>query len=199
MSEYRDIAINLHQEATDLLNDESIWHQFRQSGELHAAGSYALDLLVWRDLDLYYEPNDIEEGLQAFAKACEHLIMHKQVRRIKLEKSFSKINPFLPEGTYLGIKIETSDTITWKVDIWMVDKSYQTEKLNEIHSLKTRIEASPDKAETILKLKHHLKGSSARTPSLSSYYVYKGVLEENVESPQEIEKLLKNTGLPAFQ
>lgn len=199
MANYRETADVLHQEATQLLKDHSLWHLFNQNGKLHAAGSYALDLLVWRDLDLYFEPAAGKNGLSVLADVTRELVLSPNVRRLKLEKSFNTINPFLPKGIYLGLKIITTEDITWKVDIWVVEKEYQTQKLQETADLKAAIDLRPELKELILSLKHQLKGNAHRTPSLSSYYVYQGVLEHDIKLIDEMKLFLKEKGLPAFQ
>ena len=58
------IADQLRQEADALLNNDLLWQPFSSTGIIHLAGSTYLDLLVFPDLDVYYE-----------TKNPDHLIM----------------------------------------------------------------------------------------------------------------------------
>jgi hypothetical protein len=194
ITQYADYAENLRTEADFLLKNKKIFKPFVENGLLHVTGSYALDVLVWRDLDLYFEPNNPKGVYEIFAESLKLLTLDTTVTRIKLEKALYKKYAHVPKGIYLGIKVQFDENHLWKIDIWALDhKKVQNNLLREIASFKDKMTA--EKRNLILRTKHALMGERERTPSFSSYFVYKAILEKNMENVDQIKTYIRSQGV----
>ena len=58
-----ETADALKKEAEGLLKSEDLWRPFAQNGTIHVAGSTYLDLLVFPDLDVYFEASVLSQKL----------------------------------------------------------------------------------------------------------------------------------------
>ena len=100
------LAEQLQNEASILLKNDALWQPFTANGKIHVAGSTYLDLLVFPDLDIYFEEDDDSNLLEIFAKAAKNLISINQVTSIEFEKEMHKRYPNqVPEGICLQYRI----------------------------------------------------------------------------------------------
>ncbi|MHA1558358.1 MAG: hypothetical protein ACTSXG_00910 [Alphaproteobacteria bacterium] len=190
---YSKLSKQLHEDATNILHDKNLWEVFENYGKIYKAGSFFLDLLVYPDLDVYFEVPKHFNVLDVFAEISKSLVNHQNVKSIRLEKELYKINPIVPKGVYLQLKFRTNEDIMWKIDIWSLDKKCQNKILGELNLLKSKIDFS--KRELILKIKNMLKRKDGCTPSFSSYHVYKAVLNEELTNIEDIKSYIKGRGV----
>ena len=107
-------------EADRILWKRGLHRLLAQYGEVHPVGSYALHLMVWRDLDLYLLAPDITVdtffGLgRQIAKLLDAPRMHYRDER-------SGHTPGLPrDGLYWGIYLDDERAGAWKIDLWALD------------------------------------------------------------------------------
>ena len=80
------IADQLRQEAHASLSNDLLWQPFSSTGIIHLAGSTYLDLLVFPDLDVYYETKNPDHLISTFADAARNLIRCEDVTSIECEK-----------------------------------------------------------------------------------------------------------------
>jgi hypothetical protein len=88
-------------------------------GEVHIIGSYALHLMVWRDLDIHIvQPAlDKERFFQLGGRIADLLSpprMHYRDETIVATEG-------LPRGLYWGIYLGDERAGAWKIDIWATD------------------------------------------------------------------------------
>jgi hypothetical protein len=185
-----EIASLLQKEAQNLLSTEILWNSLLSCGNVHLAGSTYLDLLIFPDLDVYYEPTN-ENVIPLFARVASELINIKDVMSIELEKEMYKRYK-VPKGVCLQYRFNNGEHL-WKVDIWALeDKNILLEKMEETKLFKNKL--TEKKRALILQTKHKLAAPFGRTPIGSSYLVYKAVLEENLDSVESIIAYIRQKG-----
>lgn len=187
------LANTLKKEARDLLKNEDLWQSFAKNGKIHVAGSTYLDLLVFPDLDVYFEVKDVKSILGTFADAAKNLIVMDQVRTIEFEKDLHQRYPKqVPEGFFLQYRIDNGHRL-WKVDIWSVaDKNILDNKMQE--SARFKEQMTPEQRKLILQAKHQLMAPFGRTPMGSSYLVYVAVVEKGLSTVEAIIDYVRSQG-----
>lgn len=187
------LANELQIEAKSLLKDEALWHSFVKKGTIHVVGSTYLDLLVFPDLDVYFEAKDERHALAVFVAVAKELMVRDAVKSIKFEKDLHQRYPKqMPEGLFFQYRIDNGNRL-WKVDIWAVaDKAVVENKMQESASFKERM--TREQRELILQAKHRLMAPFGRTPVGSSYLVYLAVLEQGLETVDAIITYIRSQG-----
>ena len=187
------LSDQLQKEADALLKNKALWQVFSGKGKIHIAGSTYLDLLIFPDLDIYFETTETFNILEIFAQAAKNLIVIKEVTSIELEKDLHKRYPKqVPEGLFLQYRINNGNRL-WKVDIWAVkDQNILNAKMKESAGFKAKM--TPDQRKLILEAKYKLMLPFGRTPIGSSYLVYKAVLEKGLKTVDELITYVRDQG-----
>lgn len=187
------LSAQLQKEAQELFNDKALWLPFTNHGKVYMAGSAYLDLLVFPDLDVYFETAKESEDLTVFSKAIEALILQERVTNVELEKDLHiRLPDQVPEGLFFQYRIHHGKH-HWKVDVWALkDKHLLTEKMEESAQFKSQMTA--EERRLILEVKYRLMEPFGRTPVGSSYLVYLAVLKENLRSVDEVIAYLRDQG-----
>src|SRR3954468_6024179 len=108
-------AAQIRKEAGTMLHGQGLLTTAQQFGETFVGGSYFLDLMVWRDLDVYIKAPDVSIA-DFFALGVE------VTERFDAWKSFFTDNRARdPGGLYWGIRLGDLSEGAWKFDIWAVD------------------------------------------------------------------------------
>lgn len=181
------LAKVLKEEALDLFNHLPFWGPLRKKGEIHLTGSAELDVLVYPDLDVYFEKKDSKVDLyQLFGEVASLGAQFPDVISMRLEKELHKVRPHIPKGTYLQLKVKWGSRI-WQIDIWHLESEQKLQQiLKESKEFKAKIAENDELRDIILEAKHALKRKDGCTPSFASYYVYRAVLDEDLRSIDEI-------------
>ena len=187
------ISDQLQAEANELLNSPSLWSPFSTSGTIRVSGSAYLGVLIFPDLDVYFEEAEGCPILEVFSNAAKQFITNEQITSLEFEKNMHKRYPKdVPEGLFLQYWIHNGLRL-WKVDIWCVkDKGILRKKLKETTDLKARI--GPKQRELILAAKYKLMLPFGRTPVGSSYLVYQAALKQRLDSVEEIISYVRARG-----
>ena len=193
MEERELLARELHGEATSLLNQTYFWNVFNLHGTIVPCGSYALDLMVWPDLDVYFEVDDYAHVLTVYAEAARAIIPHGQLVSMQIQNPSHIVDPCLPR--YYFRMIIQMPRWEWKIDLLSFEKKFLDARMQEVEEIKQKI--TPQKRALILQRKHELmeRCGKGRTPSLSSYHLYKAVLDEGLEDFPSIEAYLISRGV----
>lgn len=185
----------LQQEAKTLLQNKSLWEPFLTKGKIIPCGSFDLGLLVYGDLDVYFEPHDPREVTATFAAAMEQAGKMDEIQTIRFERDLYKREPKALQGLYLQFKFDNGIRV-WQIDIWSVDKAQQDAFLKEHEARKEKLK--PQTRELILKLKRELMADKGKAPSFCSFHVYKAVLEEGLTELEDIKTYLVKQGIKLF-
>jgi hypothetical protein len=117
------IALNqlIKAEADVLLSEKGLLQILNSFGKPHITGSYSLDLMTWRDLDIYLEVNNLSEAdfFNLGSQICTTLTPVKMSFRNEL---LAKTKG-LPAGWYWGVYLGNERAGGWKIDIWAVSNA----------------------------------------------------------------------------
>lgn len=187
MSSALQIADELRTQARQLMLEGGVEELLTRYGELYYAGSYALDLMAWKDIDMNLIINDPNDRRQAAAELAKHFILLPEARRVLIDNSLHEKYAGMPQGTCLSVKMG------WKLDIWLVDAatSAQTERKTEW----VREHLSPHARSIIVSWKQRHLLPSGRTPKFSGHWLYQAVLGEGLESDADICAYLTKQGV----
>src|SRR5437870_923595 len=95
-----DLNSTIKSEADVILYEQGLFEILQCFGTPHISGSYSLDLMTWRDLDIYLEVENIAETdfFSLGSKICAALSPEKMsYRNERIAKSYG-----LPHGLYWG-------------------------------------------------------------------------------------------------
>lgn len=173
--------MTIREEADQLLYACGLLDVLGRYGEPVVTGSCAMDMMAWRDLDLYIVGNDTVSA-QWFAlqqAVCDAL----QPVKAELLHEHGKL--------FLGLETEVTGT-RWNVDIWAKDRAAAKASLAYCAYVRQRAEADPAVREAILSIKSGLierkmygLGKSP-TRHYHSDEIYTAVLEEGVRTVEAL-------------
>lgn len=181
----------LKEESEQLLSLDGIWQPFREAGQVVLAGSAALDVLVYPDLDVYFDVyNSTVNVPEIFAEVAKKLAKLPEVTTVRLEKALHKKRSFIPKGIYLQIKYQLNHH-NWQIDIWhLEDENELRDKLAETDEFKQKINENLEFKQRILEVKNAIKRPDGATPSFASYYVYQAVINKGLIELDDIKYYL---------
>jgi len=108
-------------EASRLLHSGGLQGILERHGIVVPTGSYYLDLMAWRDLDLYLIEDD--------ASAEDFFLLGAEINSLLGPVKMSFRNELigqaegLPAGLYWGVYLGDERAGAWKIDIWCVSES----------------------------------------------------------------------------
>ena len=177
----------IKKEADKILNEGGLIDILNFYGTPHIQGSYALDLMTWRDLDIYLEGGSISESV-FFEMGSQICTAFNPVKMSFRNERISK-TPGLPKGLYWGIYLGNERAGAWKIDIWSID-SLEFQKLLDYHdSLQKKL--TTNTVLKILEIKSKCWMDPEYRRSFNSSDIYRAVLENNVEDIDEFKNYLK--------
>lgn len=168
--ELRRRADALRAEALELLDGE-LGEVLRELGEVEVAGSVALDLMVWRDIDLFVqlEPSEAPRLLGAVPRLAEALATQGQpVSRISYRDEHLEPDPAFPDSPGLYVALVTLGG--WKIDLWGWDAARYALQRQRHRDLGEVMEGAD--RDLVLRL----KDATRSRPDYSSLRVYEFVL-----------------------
>jgi hypothetical protein len=90
-----------------------------EHGEVHVIGSYALDLMTWRDLDIHLVRARIDVADFFVLGGRIESLLHPP--RMHFRNEIAAATPGLPRGLYWGVYLGDERAGAWKIDIWQTD------------------------------------------------------------------------------
>lgn len=177
----------LRAEADALLWGQGLHPLLEKYGLVHVSGSYALQLMVWRDLDIYLVtaglplPEFFHLGGQ-IADLLTPTRMHFRNERVAKTEG-------VPEGLYWGIYLGNEREGAWKIDVWAVSPA-QFLVLDEFRrTLEGRLTAASRRKILEIKAQCWMKPGYRRI--FSSQDIYKAVLDEHVDDLSSFDAYLQ--------
>jgi hypothetical protein len=188
-------AAMLKDEADHLLFDSGIEAILKKYGDVIYSGSYVLDLLAWRDLDIYLVLDDDPDPMGTLAKIVAEVVQRKDLLRAVIQLKTHLKDPFPkgPEGLYLGLKLGEDWPSAWKLDIWVVSPDKRAKNKADLERVRAAL--APETRELILDIKNKLLTPEGRTPSLTGHNLYEAVLFRGLRSQTDICAYLKEHGV----
>ncbi len=184
---------NLKLEAQAFLKHYNIAALLGEYFNVHYTGSFAYDLMCWRDIDIILELKESNQSIKdLFGKVFTKLIIKDGIANVDYKDGSNfEIRKGLPKGHYLGFDVyDYSVGDKWKVDAWLLDKQYFQKSKKLDHDITLKL--NPQNREKIIKLKFRYMNNSSRVPSLASYYIYNAVLFKNFINDEEIIEYVNN-------
>jgi hypothetical protein len=164
------VAAGLRAEATEIL-DGGLGDVLRSYGDVVVHGSYALDLMVWRDLDIYLVAPDIE--LSLFFELGGRLATLLDAHRMHFRNERAAANSDLPAGLYWGMYLKE-----WKIDIWNVSEAEAARLLAYQESVAR--ELTPEARRIILEIKAAMYRDARYRKEFGAKHIYDAVLHGGV-------------------
>ena len=190
-----EIAAQLRREADAILYDRGFDAILRPHGEVSYTGSYALDLMVWPDLDAYVILPPDTDWLGPFFEIGSGFARIPGVYRMNFRNCFVKpIRDDFPVGLYWGVRLITADRpIPWKIDVWGVDAA--PVETNRLWMEKAREKLDDETRRLILEVKISLVNAEGRTPIQSGFHICEAVLFRGLREPDAIRAYLRERGV----
>jgi hypothetical protein len=175
-------------EADEILWKRGLHRLLVQYGEVHPTGSYALRLMVWRDLDLYLVAPGIT--VDAFFRLGHRIAELLDAPRMHYRDERIGRTPSLPrDGLYWGIYLGDERAGAWKIDLWTLDEVEHG-----------RLQASQDLIEARLDSEArrrilHIKSAVWMRPGYRFHYssqdIYRAVLDHGVAGVEAFDDYLR--------
>jgi hypothetical protein len=177
----------IRKEADDLLYRKGVFEILSKYGNVHISGSYSLDLMTWRDLDLYLETEHVTES--AFFELGKELVNILHPIKMSYRNETGRKDKELPNGLYWGIYLGNERKGAWKIDVWAVSSNELQERLEYCEILKRKL--TPENRSNILEIKYRCWQHPGYRRSFLSTDIYTAVLSDNVRGYEEFKEYLK--------
>ena len=185
-----DINISLKKEADEILYEKNLLEILNTFGQSHVSGSYALDLMVWRDLDIYVEA-DVSSQKVFFEMGFRISSLLNPVKMSFRNELVGK-TPGLPRGLYWGVYLGNERAGAWKIDIWYIGADECKRLMRYCDDIAQRL--NPEKRLQILHIKSKCWLDPAYRKSYSSADIYTAVLDYGIFDIEGFREYLQNVG-----
>ena len=175
-------------EASKILHEDGLMNILNQFGKPHIAGSYSLDLMTWRDLDIYLEVETISES--AHFSLGEKIATTFHAVKMSYRNELSGKTPGLPSGLYWGVYLGNERAGAWKFDIWVVNVEECDRLLKYCSDIQNRL--TEDSKRIILDIKSQCWQDPNYRKSYTSSDIYDAVLEHKVTGIEDFVTYIKS-------
>jgi len=182
----KDKNTKLKKEADQLLHKyslEDLLHEFSSEENIHISGSYMLDLMVWRDLDIYIDLKDITQD-EVYGLVKKVIETYRPVW-LETKDSFNE-ETGCPKGYFLGFETKIVNDELWNVDIWITNKDYITDHFKYMKRMMDKLDH--ESRNIIMNLKEELMKIGVYGNEVFSVDLYDAVLFKGLKTVEEILK-----------
>ena len=178
------VSKTLMAEADELLYQRGLLAVLQRYGKAYITGSYFLNTMTWRDLDLYVDGTGMSDEDffllgSDIAGAIEPGKMHYRNEFI--------LRSGLPRGKYWGVYTDILGA-PWKIDLWVLETSLCEQYMAVAEDLKARMDEESRLA--ILDIKGQVCGHPDYRKKFLSVDVYDAVLKDGVRGMEGFSKWL---------
>ena len=159
---------SLRREADELLARTGILGLLREYGRPHLSGSYSLQLMTWRDLDIYLELDTPDAG--QFIALGARIGQALRPRRLSFTDHLSFPSTEVLSGLYWGIRTDELSRGGWKIDLWGVSPEVCAERLAHCNGIAGRL--TPRIRAAILRIKGEVCRLPCYRDSVTSQDIY---------------------------
>lgn len=184
MSTHLSVDAELRDEADRLL-DSGLRDLLEAFGEVHITGSYVLELMTWRDLDIHIVRDDLDQT--AFFKLGRDVAALLRPHRMHFRDETVARTAGLPRGLYWGVYLGDERKGAWKIDIWTTSRADFEPSRRFNARLLERL--TRERRETILTIKSACWQDPEYRRGFSSGDIYEAVLDHGVTSAAEFSRL----------
>ena len=188
-----DVANALKEQADDLLNERGLDRLFSSYGTVFYTGSYLLNLMAWRDIDVDLTLEPDPQSLERFWDLGLRISQMDGVYLSNFLNTRRHPKKDLPVGYYWGVKLDAGSGTVWKIDIWAVESP----DLNRYRMSMERFAGAltDDSRRLILDTKQALMLPEGRTPMMSGFHIYEAVLFKGLRDLEAIRIYLREQGV----
>lgn len=145
-------------------------------GEVHIIGSYALHLMVWRDLDIHVVQPAIDK--KKFFELGGRIATLLSPHRMHYRDETIVASEGLPPGLYWGIYLGDERAGAWKIDIWATNANDFDPV--RVYGERIREQLSDTTRPLILQIKSECWRHPKYRREFASGDIYSAVLEHGV-------------------
>ncbi len=124
----------LRDEATELLDECGLLSTISSHGRTRVIGSYDLDLMTWRDLDISVKLPG-ERDVATFFRIGNSIVNRFETIRASYSDMVLRKDRVFKSGLYWGIRLLHREQ-TWKVDLWGFGEEEYAEKMGAFDKLR---------------------------------------------------------------
>ena len=159
-------------------------------GEVHVVGSYMMQLMAWRDLDIHLVRETMDRT--AFFELGGRIANLLSPPRMHYRDETVAATSDLPEGLYWGVYLGDERKGAWKIDIWGTDPA----GLQRVQAYCNRIarQLSHSSRDAIIRIKSACWHHPDYRRAFSSGDIYTAVLEHGVSGIDEFWAFLERQG-----
>lgn len=168
----------LRAEADELLQSRGLRALLEEHAPIHVVGSYALELMVWRDLDILMDAPGIT--VDEFFDLGKRITAALSPWKMFFTNNRDHEGTPYPRGLYWGIRLGDVKKSAWKIDLWAFESAQSREKVRECEHLKGRL--NQQSRLTILRLKSQLWYDPRYRDQVTSQDIYDAVLDHQAQS-----------------
>lgn len=176
----------IHEEADQLLYNKGLLKILKKYGTPQVTGSYDLDLMTWRDLDIYLEITDMSPAV--FFQLGRDLVELFDPVKMSFRNEKSGRNKELPLGLYWGIYLGNERSGAWKIDIWAVETIELKRLLSFTDQIREKL--TNENRLKILEIKSRCWKDPGYRRSYNSADIYSAVTDYGISSLSEFETWL---------
>lgn len=152
-------------------------------GPVEIVGSYASNLMTWRDIDLQF-PLETTDDKQILFKIAKDIGVTFAVKRLVFNNHRLRDESPFDYGLYLGTQL-IHENQHWKVDLWCVEPEHFERSMAEHRSQITALK-NIDRA-AILALKFALIERGDYRNTVWSVDLYNAMLEDGVRTTEDFD------------
>ncbi|MCX6740372.1 MAG: hypothetical protein NTZ49_04040 [Candidatus Parcubacteria bacterium] len=178
-------------QADMILKESDIVEILKDYGKVKISGSYALDVMLRPDLDLFVitEKHDWNKVIDIQSKIMNLKYFRDFNFANWVDFEDKTITPI--KGYYFQPWVPINNQL-WKMDIWLITSEYdRTTELTE--HFKKLLDQEPDdiKRIAILEIKEAMKENKKYTKGINGKLIYKAVLENGITNVEDFNKFLR--------
>ncbi len=172
-------------EANKILYKLGLHDLLGKYGNPHVSGSYLLNMMTWRDLDIYLESDEISQA--DFFELGKEISIKLEPLKMNFRNERIGKTSHLPHGLYWGIHTHLFGE-QWKIDIWAISSDEVKQKQESVEELNRQMDE--DKRKSILTLKYHLHHHPKYRKEFFSVDIYEAVVHHQVVTVKRFEEWL---------
>ena len=157
-------------------------------GEVHVGGSYKLQLMTWRDLDIHLVRSTLER--QAFFEMGGMIADLLRPHRMHYRDETAIATKGLPRGLYWGIYLGDERRGAWKIDIWATDHDGYEPTRAYCEAIEKRL--SDSARASILRIKAACWSHPQYRREFASGDIYSAVLDHGIDNIDAFWKFLND-------
>lgn len=187
MNSHLTDQVKIHEEASNVIEVINLEEILDDYGEIAYVGSFALEVMVLRDIDLNLFIESDSEIEEAFWKIAKTFSKNEYTSLVLISDNLDGHEENRPVSMYLGLKVKYRGE-TWKFDIRVMKREHDASS-SYIKSVKSLM--SDEKREVILEIKSKLSNHPLYGKKFGGFHIYEAVLKDGV---RDVEEFLEKVG-----